>query len=308
MKRAVEQKQKSWVKPVLLTILAFVVIFMVILPLSLTLIDGDRLGNVARIPIYGPITGTGEKLLGRSTASSQLIVGFIEQAERNPRIEAIVLEINSPGGSAVASNEIASAVKRTEKPVIALIRELGASGGYWIASAADYVIADRMSITGSIGVLSSYLEFSRLMEEYGVGYERLVAGEYKDVGTPFRSLESDERALLQQKLDTIHAFFIQEIAANRKLPEAAVRQLATGEFFLGVEAVEHGLVDELGDKITAEEHLKTKYGIEEINYVVYEEKAGFFDLLSTVFTDFSFSIGEGIGAALLSGNSPVLWT
>ena len=108
------------------------------------------------------------------------------------------MEINSPGGSAVASDEIATAVKNAKKPVISLIREVGASGGYWVASASDYIIANRMSITGSIGVISSYLEFSGLMEKYGVGYERLVAGENKDLLTPYKKLEADQKALVQK--------------------------------------------------------------------------------------------------------------
>ena len=90
--------------------------------------------------------------------------------EENKDIKAIVLEINSPGGSAVASDEIASAVKKSNKPTVAVIREAGASGGYWIASSTDHIIANRMSITGSIGVISSYLEFSGLIEKYWVGW------------------------------------------------------------------------------------------------------------------------------------------
>src|SRR3989338_10593850 len=100
------------------------------------------------------------------------------------------------------------------------------------------------------------------MDKYGVGYERLVAGEVKDAGTPFRQLNNKERDLLQQKLNTIHDFFIQEVATNRKLSESSVRTIATGEFYLGVEALELGLVDELGDKNTVEEYIKKTYGLD----------------------------------------------
>ncbi len=300
-------KKPGTAKAVLLTILAVLAVLFVILPLSLALFDGKQLGNVARIAINGPITADGSSLLGRSTASSATIVGFIEEADKNLRVKVILLEINSPGGSAVASDEIAAAVKQAEKPVIALIREVGASGGYWIASAADHVIANRMSITGSIGVLSSYLEFSGLMDEYGVQYERLVAGEYKDVGSPFRSLKDEERQLLQHKLNRIHDFFIEEVAANRKLSEAAVRQIATGEFFLGAEALELGLVDELGDKNTAEEYIQRVYGLEKINYVAYQEKASLLELFAGVFSPLFFNIGEGFASIIIQQDKPLLW-
>lgn len=288
--------EKSRIKPILLTILAVLFTLFIIIPLVFSLFsDSNPLGNVARIPLQGIITADGKSSLAQETISSSDIVAFIEDADENPSVKVILLEINSPGGSAVASDEIAAAVKRAQKPVIALIREVGASGGYWIASAADHVIAHRMSITGSIGVISSYLEFSGLMEKYGVNYERLVAGELKDSGTPFRELDARERSLLQGKLDTIHDFFIQEVAANRKLPESSVRKIATGEFYLGVEALELGLVDELGDKNTAEEYIQNTYGLEEVEYAVYEPDKGFFELLSGVFTGFSFHLGQGIG-------------
>lgn len=296
MKKAVGEKSR--IKPILLTILAVLFTLFIIIPLLFSLFsDSNPLGNVARIPISGVITGDGGGSLGQSTVSSQDIVKFIEDADDNSQVKVILLEINSPGGSAVASDEIAAAVKRAEKPVVALIREVGASGGYWIASAADHVIAHRMSITGSIGVISSYLEFSGLMDKYGVGYERLVAGDFKDVGSPFKQLRSEEKELLQQKLDTIHQFFIEEVVANRHLTKSAVQEIATGEFYLGVEALELGLVDELGDKQAAEEYLRKEYGLDDIDYAVYEPSRGLFDLLSEVFSDFSFQIGRGMGVS-----------
>lgn len=288
--------EPSKTKSIVLTIVAILVFVFIILPLAMSLFDGSKVGNVASIPIEGPITGDGGNYLGSPTASSVEIVAFIKEAGRDPQIKVILVEINSPGGSAVASDEIASALKKTEKPVVALIREVGASGGYWIASAADQIIANKMSITGSIGVISSYLEFSGLMEEYGVGYERLVAGKYKDMGVPFRELQDEERAILQTKLNKIHGFFIEEIAANRDLPVEKVKGIATGEFYLGIEALNLGLVDQVGDKDTAEQFMKDAYGLKEIDYVVYERELGFFDALASVFAEFSFRIGEGLGS------------
>lgn len=292
---------RNRIKPILLTIGAILLVIFIILPFFLILFNGKNSGNVALIPIEGAITVNGGKQLGSLTASSELIVSYIEDAEKNSQIKVILLEINSPGGSAVASDEIAVAIKKVKKPVISLIREVGASGGYWVASATDKIFANRMSITGSIGVISSYLEFSGLMEKYGVGYERLVAGNNKDMGTPLKKLEESEREFLQGKLNQIQTYFIDEIAGNRNLNSEYVRNLATGEFFLGVEALNLGLIDQLGDKNTVEEYLKTEYGIEEPDYLIYKREVGFLDLFTGVFTDFFFSMGEGFGSILIKG-------
>ena len=291
--------EKSKTRAIVLTIAAVFFVLLVLVPLTFALFSTTTFGNVALIPVDGVITADGSSYFGRSTVSSQDIVGFLEEANDNIQIKAIVLEINSPGGSPVAADEIATAIKKSNKPVIALIREVGASGGYWIASATSYIIANKMSITGSIGVTSSYLEFSGLMEKYGVGYERLIAGKYKDLGTPFKKLSAEETEILNKKLATLHTFFIQEIAHNRHLQESDVRNLATGEFYLGSEALQLGLVDELGDKHTAEEYLKQQYQLKDISYARYEPKVGFLGLLRGVLSDFSFDAGEGFGSIFL---------
>jgi len=293
-----KRADRSRLRLVLITIGAVLFTLFVFLPIVFSLFDGSKLGNVALIPIEGEITGNGVQSFTTSSISSKEIVGFIEDADDNPQIKVLLLEINSPGGSAVASDEIASAVKKAQKPVVAYIREAGASGAYWIASAADHVIANRMSITGSIGVLSSYLEFSGLMQDYNVSYQRLVAGENKDLGTPFKKLTVQEQALLQKKLDKIHDFFIEEVAANRGLELSQVQKMATGEFFLGVEALELGLVDQLGGKEEAELFIQEKFGLPDVDYLQYEHRAGFFELLSGVVSTFFFNVGEGIGSML----------
>ncbi len=293
------EEQRGRLKTILLTIASVFFVLFVIIPLTFALFDGPQRGNVAKIPIEGPITGNGGNSFGDVAVSSSDVVEFIESADEDAQIKAILLEINSPGGSAVASDEIAAAIKKTEKPVVAVIREAGASGGYWIASAADHIIANRMSITGSIGVISSYLEFSGLMDKYGVGYQRLVAGDRKDIGVPLRKLDDEEQKILQGKLNRIHAFFMQGVAENRGMKMSDVEKIATGEFYLGVEALELGLVDQLGDEDTAEKYLKEKYDLETIEYVVYQKELGFLELLTGVVSDFFFNIGEGMASVFV---------
>ena len=294
MKKRVD---RSKLKLVLITIAVVLFVLFVFFPLLFYLAGSSESGNVALIPMEGVIGGDGQGL-GSSAVSSKDIVGFINDADNNADVKVLLLEIDSPGGSAVASDEIAAAVKKTDKPVVALIRESGASGAYWIASAADHIIANRMSITGSIGVISYYLEFSGLMEKYGVGYEQLIAGDHKDLGTPYRKLTTEEKNILQQKLGRIHDFFIEEVAANRKMEVSKVQKIATGEFFLGEEALQLGLVDQLGGKDEAEAYIKQQYQLPEVNYITYQHQAGFLDLFTNVLSSFFFKTGEGIGSML----------
>jgi len=297
------KKIAAW--PLIITVVVVCFVLFVVIPWIFSAFDHSPLGNVAVIPIEGEITGNGgAATLGSSMVSSKDIVSYIKDAENDVLVKIIVLEINSPGGSAVASDEIATAVKKSTKPVVALIHEVGASGAYWIASASDYVIANRMSITGSIGVISSYLEFSGLFEKYGVGYERLVAGSKKDMGTPFKELSSEEKMVFQSKLDQIHEYFIEAVTENRHLNYADVKGLATGEFYLGVEALNLGLIDQLGDKDTLESYLRSNYDLEDINYVRYEHRPSLLESLTGVFSNFFFHLGEGIGSSFVEqGNT-----
>lgn len=255
-------------------------------------------GNVALIPINGVISSEEGSSFGEKITSSKEIVNFIEEADKDPSIKAIVFEINSPGGSAVASKEIVDAIKRTNKTTYSLIREIGTSGAYWISSATDKSIANELSITGSIGVISSYLEFSGLLEKYNITYQRLVAGKYKDIGSPLKQLTGDEQDILIKKLNKIHDYFIKSVAENRKMPVEKVTELATGEFFLGSEAKDNGLIDYLGDKETLKEMLKTDLNLTEIEFAEYKTNPSLVDIFSGVLSKYSFNVGEGIGSSL----------
>lgn len=260
-------------------------------------------GNIAVIPLVGPIYSEGiSSTLSPASASAEKIVQFIEQADKASNIKAIVIDINSPGGTPVASDMITKALKSAKKPTYALIRDVGASGGYMVASAADEIIAYRMSITGSIGVIGSYLEFSGLMDKYGVGYERLVAGQYKDSGSPFRSLTEKERQIWQTQLDALHEIFIEEVAKNREMTIESVRELADGRVFVGDQALKLGLIDHTGGEVRLKEMLKELLG-EEPKYSVYKRQASLIDMLGGYSTKSMQSIGEGIGSTLTEQNN-----
>jgi len=257
---------------------------------------GDK---IAIVKIQGAISSDSMKIpFQTSIATSSKIVEYLEAAEKSNAIKGIILEINSPGGTVLASKDIADKVKSIEKPVVALIRDMGTSGGYWVASAADKIVADPMSVTGSIGVISAYLEFSELFEKYGITYEGLKSGELKDIGSPFKKLTDEERKILQSKIDRIHEYFIKEVSTNRKLSEADTRELATGVYFLGEEAKELGLVDYLGSRELAINVTKDLADIEEASIVTYEETTDLLSLLSKLETAGAYYFGKGFAAEL----------
>ncbi len=256
-------------------------------------------GNVAVISINQPIY-TERMVSGFSTVgvSSSDIVNMIEEADSDPSIDAILLEINSPGGSAVASEEIVNAVKSTRKITVSWIREVGASGAYWIASASDHIVASRMSVVGSIGVISSYLEFSGLMERYNVTYQRLVSGKYKDMGSPYKELTNEEREMFMGELEDIHDIFMYDVAANRGIPDDEIDDLSEGQIFLGINAIEHNLIDQLGSKNEVIQYLQDTLETDEVALVEFRRQAGFWEIFSMAMNDNSFSVGRGIGSSL----------
>lgn len=255
-------------------------------------------GNVAVIPIDGIIT-TGSSSALSLAANSKDIVELIEEADKEDKIKAILLEINSPGGAPVATDEIASAAALANKTVVAVIRETGASGAYWVATAADRIFANRMSVTGSIGVTASGLEFSDFITEHNITYRRLVAGKYKDVGTPWRALGPEEQKLYQDLLDTLHEQFIGSVAKNRNLPESSVRELATGWVYLGAQAKELGLVDEIGGRKEALLYIEKNLNIT-AEPVEYSKPKTFFEELTKMTSEGFYSLGQGIGSSFSS--------
>ena len=257
-------------------------------------------GNIEIIPLTGVITTAGDAgLFTGKTAQSDKIVKELKNAEKNEQIRAVILEINSPGGAPVASYEIAEAIKKMKKPTIAVIRETGASGAYWAATAANKIYANPLSVTGSIGVLASHLEFAGTMKKYNVTYRRLVAGKYKDAGSPYKEMSIDEQALYQNLINKLHEEFIKAVSQNRKLSIEQVRNLADGFVFLGTEAKEKGLIDELGGREDAIKYLEQKLNITAQPYE-YKELGGLTEMISGLASQQSFTLGKGIGAVLLT--------
>ena len=206
-------------------------------------------GDVAVIPIYGTITmgGCGGGLLNaESCADVSEIKQELKDADNDPRVKAIVLDVYSGGGNVVASRELMRAVKRTEKPTVAWIGEIGASGAYYAASAADRVVADEDSMTGSIGVIMFIEHYYDLFDWVGINVTTIKAGNSKDIGSPYRPMTQNEQDEMQAMIEKVYDSFVFDVARNRHLEVGYVRNISQGKIYLGSEARDLGLVDELG--------------------------------------------------------------
>jgi len=254
-------------------------------------------GNVAVLSIEGPLVVSGESMFGGGFTTSNNIIGILKELDEDQKIDALILDINSPGGSAVASDEMGRAIKNFSKPVIAVIREVGASGGYWIASASDHIIANRMSMTGSIGVIGSGFGIEGLMDDYNVTYRRHVSGKYKDAGSPFRAMTIDEEELIQALLDDIYEEFVLEVAQNRNMPYEEVEELATGFVYLGKEAKDLGLVDELGGMDEAKAYMEKELNAT-VELAKFEQPPSLIDLFAGVINENFYALGQGLGKSM----------
>jgi protease-4 len=178
-------------------------------------------------------------------------VAELKRFGESSSVKAIVLRIDSPGGGVVPSQEIHDAVQRVRskqhKTVVASMGTVAASGGYYIATAADRIVANPGTLTGSIGVIMELVNLEGLLQKVGVESVVVKSGHYKDIGSPFRKMSPDERRLLQALMDDIHNQFIEAVAKGRSLEIAAVRTLADGRILTGRQARDARLVDELGD-------------------------------------------------------------
>ncbi len=253
--------------------------------------------KIAVIPLEGMIVTSGESdvFLRGGVVSSGSFIDELKTLDEDEKVKGIIIEIDSPGGTAVASQEIADAIKSLNKTNYAVIRGVGASGAYWAASASDKIFVSSLSITGSIGVIASYLQFSELFEKYGIEYERLVAGESKDIGSPFKDLSGKERKILQKKIELMHKIFIQEVAENRRLNISYVEGLADGEFYLGSEALELGLVDSIGNREDAVEIMKQELGRDDLVVVEKKRKISLAEvLLGKMSYNFGIGFAKGI--------------
>jgi protease-4 len=201
----------------------------------------------------------GSEGAGDVTGSEDLVYN-IEEAAKDAEVKAVLLEIDSSGGYAVAADEIAKSLKAIDKPTVVVIRGWGNSAAYWAATGADVIFAHPLSDVGSIGVTSSYLDNVGYNAKEGYRFEQLSLGKFKDLGDPNKPLTPEEREIIMRQNEQGYNYFIKTVADNRNIPIEEVRKLATGESWTGTEALELKLIDKLGGMPEAEAWLKEKIG------------------------------------------------
>lgn len=209
----------------------------------------DASPKVGVVRITGLISGSGAGLLSGG-AGSETVVRQLRAAEQDPSVKAILLRINSPGGSAAASQEICQEVRRIatrgRKKIVVSMGDVAASGGYYAASAANYIVANGSTLTGSIGVIMELPDVAALMKRYGVALNVIKSGKFKDIGNFARQMTPEERKLLQTTVMDVYDQFVGAVAEGRHMPRSKVLALADGRVFTGRQALANGLVDRLG--------------------------------------------------------------
>lgn len=257
---------------VVITIVAIIVSFGALYEVETGV--GDGTCNVAVLPIEGTILPFYGLVDAPLIVTPEMVEDFMDTVEEQGDIDAILIEINSPGGTPVAAQRIAERLRSSTLPVVGLIGDMGASGGYMVAAATDYLLASPMSDVGSIGVNMSYVEESEKNDEEGLTYVQLTTGKFKDAGSPNKPLTEEERALFQRDLDIVHNEFVKIVAADREKTIEEIGALADGSSMTGVRALEVGLVDKLGGRAEAREALAHILEIEPVDVSFCEYESG----------------------------------
>ncbi len=256
-----------------LGVIAALLIFLFIILFLVGRYSGGKSGRfafgdkIAIVEVKGAIT------------QSSGVIEELQQYLADDAVKAIILRVDSPGGGVGPSQEIYREIMRiksnSKRKVVTSMGSVAASGGYYIASASDLIVANPGTITGSIGVIMQFSNFEELLKKIGIKGMVLKSGEHKDIGSPFREMTPEEKRIMQEVLDNVHEQFIQAVAEGRKLDRSKVAQIADGRILTGEQAKTLGLVDQLGNLQDAIDITAKLVGIEGKPNVLYPPKKRF---------------------------------
>lgn len=250
-------------------------------------------GDVAVIQLSGTIV---PEASGFSTGITPDRIRSLNQQAENQNVDAIIYEINSGGGAVVASKDLRRNIESIDIPTVCRFRDTGASGAYLAALGCDTIVADSATITGSIGVTSSYIEFSDLMDEIGISYVNVTAGENKEVRSPYKEPTEEEKEILAEKSQLIGDEFLGDVVEARNLTDEQREEVSTGEIFLGSEAQDLGLVDSLGGRNQAIQEAEnlTDMDLRPVSVSRTQD----FNLFSLLFSGMNINSNQGLKAVL----------
>jgi protease-4 len=234
------------------------------------------------------------------------IIRDLKSHRENPFVRAVVVRINSPGGVVAPTQELYHSLLRLReagKPVVASLGAVAASGGYYVAVAADSIYANPGTLTGSIGVVMQMANFESLMKKVGVDYVVIKAGQFKDIGNISRPMSAEERRVLQALLDDVHRQFIDAVAAGRKLDRSRVVQVADGRVFSGAQAKSLSMIDELGGLEEAIDRAAKLAGLETPPRVVQPRRR--FSIMDLLRSQLGLTKAGGIVPALPVFKTPL---
>lgn len=214
-------------------------------------VAGDGSDKIAVVPVEGEIASADESLGGvQPTVTPEGLTDALRQAAGDTTVAAVVLEINSPGGGVTASDEMHQSIldfkENSGKPVVVSMEDTAASGGYYISTAADRIVANETTLTGSLGVIFQLNNFAEAADKYGIKQVVIKSGKYKDLGNAFREMKPEEREIFQSLVDDSYSEFVDVISEGRGIPKERVREIADGRVYSGSQAKELGLVDSFG--------------------------------------------------------------
>jgi protease-4 len=271
---------------------------------------GSGPDSVVVINIYGTMyddpSVSSSLLSGSSIVTPKKVFMMLDSAKNTENVKAVVLRINSPGGTTTAAEEIYQMLvnfkKETKLPLYASLSEVAASGGYYIALAADEIIADATTLTGSIGVIAGGVNYSKLANDYGIFDVSVVSGGNKSFLNPLEPVSEEQVAILQTIVDSAYAQFIERVKNNRSIPDEIIATYADGRILSGLQAYEYGLVDSIDTFIDALVSIREKLGYPDARVVEY--RAGDFwgsflqafskpDIKLSIFPDSVYPMLEG---------------
>lgn len=244
---------RKWIIFSLIVVSVFLILYgalflLLVLPLDPAGFLPGR-GKIALIRIEGFISasGTGEDLFSGAGTSSEDAIKQLRRADKDRSVNAILMRVNSPGGTAAASEEIYIEVKRTKKPVVVSIADVGASGAYLISSAADKIVAGYSSSVGSIGTILTIPNYQELYKKLGIDYVIISEGKYKSLGHPARPITKEEKRILQKQSRIVYEQFVENVAQSRGISREKVKEFANGLSFPGKQALEMDFIDKIGN-------------------------------------------------------------
>ena len=246
-------------------------------PLEESTVAGEGRAKILLVDVSRVITDTPTRRafgLVEEESTVARIQAELEKAGDDKRVKAIVLRVNSPGGGVTASDQIYSEIVRFKReheiPVVASLGDLAASGGYYVACSADRIVAHPTTVTGSIGVILMNLNVEGLLGKIGVRNDTYKAGEHKDLLSPFRGATPEERRIVQSILDELHARFVTVVRESRpRLDAAHLAELTDGRIFDAAQALQAGLVDDVGDLHAAIDAAKAAAHVDRARVVMY---------------------------------------